>query len=206
MDINYTEGLLLSDLLCLYNLTGIKKYLEELKNRMFFCGFTIEEIAEYIEFENHIFNVRNEKYKKHILTNYFIFGKKENTCIFDNVDSYMYNPSGDNKRTLMSSELISIIDEAIFLSYSNKINSYKSRDEIIKLSIENSSNWLFFEFKNRIEYICRCANHIINGPKKVLFAEKTNILYDNEMQICLRRWNVDVSSKNFIPYTQQYFD
>lgn len=40
MDFNYSEGLLLSDLLCLYYKTNEIKYLEELKLRMMFCGYS----------------------------------------------------------------------------------------------------------------------------------------------------------------------
>ena len=57
-----------------------------------------------------------------------------------------------------------------------------------------------------MEYLCRCADHIIDGPKQALYNEKTGIFYDNEMQICLSRWPVDISSRNFIPYTEEYFD
>lgn len=206
MEFNYTEGLLLSDLLCLYYSTNKKKYYDELRKRMIFCGFTGEEIAEFIDFESYILSFKEKKYSKRIIDTYYIIGKNNAKSIFVNPNFYMFNPEKDNKNTLMISELISIIDEAIFLSYSPKIETYVAKNEIINLSLENSDNWLFFEFKNRIEYICRCANHIIDGPKSVLFSEKTDILYDNEMQICLKRWNIDVSSKNFTPYTQQYFD
>lgn len=206
MDFNYSEGLLLSDLLCLYYKTNEIKYLEELKLRMMFCGYTNEEISEFIIFETNILYSRKNTYVKNILKTYYIIGKNTSKNIFLNPNSYMFDPEKDNKKTLMISELISIIDEAIFLTYSPKIKTYNAKNEIYNLSLETSSNWLFFEFKNRLEYICRCANHIINGPKSTLFSKKIDILYDNEMQICLKRWNVDVSSRNFVPYTQQYFD
>lgn len=206
MEFNYTEGLLLSDLLCLYYITNKEEYLEELKARLFFCGFSNKEAIEFIKFESFILDCRKEKYKGEILKKYYIIGKNKNEKIFDDCNLYMFSPQHDNNKTLMISELLVIIDEAIFLSYSKKIESYVAKDEIIKMSLENSSNWVFFEFKNRLEYICRCANHIIDGPKSVLYSDKTDILYDNEMQICLKRWNVDVSSRNFIPYTKQYYD
>lgn len=114
----------------------------------------------------------------------------------------MYNPDSDNSKTLLISETLSIIDEAIFVSYSTKISNYKSKEEIIYLSQENEDNWLYFEFFNRLEYVCRCANKIIDGPKSSLYWEKIGILYENEMQICMKRWkNIDVSSKKFVPYT-----
>ena len=206
MDFNYSQGLLLSDLLCLYKSTGEKKYLDELKYRMIFCGFTCDEIDEFVVFESNILCSRKFNYDKRFMEKYYIIGRNSNKKIFPNPNSYMYNPDSDNNKTLMISELTSIIDEAIFLTYSPKIMTYMAKDEIQNLSFETSKNWLFFEFKNRLEYICRCANHIIDGPRSTLFSKKINILYDNEMQVCLKRWNIDVSSRNYIPYTQQYFD
>ena len=149
---------------------------------------------------------KEEKYNKKIIEKHYIIGKNKNKYIFQNPEIYMYNPDGSNKKTLLISETIAIIDEAIFLSYSKLLNTYNASKEIMYLSQENENNWLYFEFMNRLEYICRCANKIFNGPKKALYSEKSEILYDNEMQICLSRWNIDVSSKKFIPYTQQYFD
>lgn len=206
MNFNYMKEMLLSDLLCLYHSTNESKYLKEIKNRMLFCGYTNNEIAEFIQFENDILNSKEEKYNKKIIEKHYIIGKNKNKYIFQNPEIYMYNPDGSNKKTLLISETIAIIDEAIFLSYSKLLNTYNASKEIMYLSQENENNWLYFEFMNRLEYICRCANKIFNGHKKALYSEKSEILYDNEMQICLSRWNIDVSSKKFIPYTQQYFD
>lgn len=206
MGFNYMEKFLLSDLLLQYGLTKDKIYYEEIKNRMLFCGFTIEEVSEFINFEDKILKQRKHVDNKLILDKKYIVGKKQETKIFDNIENYMYDPDKNNENTLMISETIAIIDEAIFLSYSNAINEYAAKKEILNLTKENETNWLYFEFKNRIEYICRCTNKIIEGPKYALYNEKNSNLYNNEMQICIMRWNVDVSSKNFIPYTNQYYD
>lgn len=206
MGFNYMEKFLLSDLLLQYSLTKDKIYYEEIKNRMLFCGFTIEEVSEFINFEGKILKQRKHVDNKLILDKKYIVGKQQETKIFDNIENYMYDPDKNNENTLMISETIAIIDEAIFLSYSNAINEYAAKKEILNLTKENETNWLYFEFKNRIEYICRCANKIIDGPKYALYNEKNSNLYNNEMQICIMRWNVDVSSKNFIPYTNQYYD
>lgn len=206
MGFNYMEKFLLSDLLLQYSLTKDKIYYEGIKNRMLFCGFTIEEVSEFINFEGKILKQRKHVDNKLILDKKYIVGKKQETKIFDNIENYMYDPDKNNENTLMISETIAIIDEAIFLSYSNAINEYAAKKEILNLTKENETNWLYFEFKNRIEYICRCANKIIDGPKYALYNEKNSNLYNNEMQICIMRWNVDVSSKNFIPYTNQYYD
>lgn len=206
MGFNYMEKFLLSDLLLRYSLTKDKIYYEEIKNRMLFCGFTIEEVSEFINFEGKILKQRKHADNKLILDKKYIVGKKQEAKIFDNIENYMYDPEKNNENTLMISETIAIIDEAIFLSYSNAINEYVAKKEILNLTKENETNWLYFEFKNRIEYICRCANKIIDGPKYALYNEKNSNLYNNEMQICIMRWNVDVSSKSFIPYTNQYYD
>lgn len=206
MGFNYMENFLLSDLLLQYSLTKDKIYYEEIKNRMLFCGFTIEEVSEFINFESKILEQKKCIDNKLILNKKYIVGKKYATKIFDNIENYMFDPDRNNENTLMISETIAIIDEAIFLSYSNAINEYAAKTEILNLTKENETNWLYFEFKNRIEYICRCANKIINGPKYALYNKKNSNLYNNEMQICIIRWNVDVSSKNFIPYTNQYYD
>ena len=206
MNFNYMKEMLLSDLLCLYHSTNESKYLKEIKNIMLFFGYTNDEITEFIQFENDILNSKEEKYNKKIIEKHYIIGKNKNNYIFQNPGIYMYNPDGNNKKTLLISETIAIIDEAIFLSYSKLLNTYNASKEIMYLAQENENNWLYFEFMNRLEYVCRCANKIFNGPKKALYSEKSEILYDNEMQICLSRWNIDVSSKKFIPYTQQYFD
>lgn len=199
------KEMLLSDLLCLYYSTYEKKYLDEIKNRMLFCGYTVNEINEFIRFESDILNSKEEKYNKKIIEKHYIIGKNKNKYIFQNPEIYMYNPDGSNKKTLLISETIAMIDEAIFLSYSKLLNTYNASKEIIYLSQENENNWLYFEFMNRLKYICRCANKVFDAPKKALYSEKNMSLYDNEMQICLLRWNVDVSSRKFVPYTQEYY-
>lgn len=205
MNFNYMKEMLLSDLLCLYYSTYENKYLNEIKNRMLFCGYTNDEIYEFIRFESEILNSKEEKYSKKIINRHYIIGKSKNKYIFQNPEIYMYNSNGDNKKTLLISETIAIIDESIFLSYSKLLNTYNASKEIIYLAQENKNNWLYFEFMNRLEYICRCTNRVLDGPKKALYSEKSMKLYDNEMQICLYRWNVDVSSRKFIPYTEEYY-
>lgn len=201
------KKLLLSDLLYLYKITQNQKYIDEVKERMIFCGFTDSEINEFILFENKIIESNEKKYDKCIMDNYYIIGKDKKDYIFKDISMFKYNPDSDNKKTLLISETLAIIDEAIFLTYSNKINNYKAKDEIINLSLENSSNWVYYEFRNRIEYICRCANHIVDGPDYAFYNDKKDILYENEMQICMSRWgNIDVKSRNFIPYTEEYFN
>ena len=98
MDFNYSEGLLLSDLLCLYYKTNETKYLKELKLRMMFCGYTNEEISEFIIFETNILYSRKNTYDKNILNTYYIIGKNTSKNIFLNPNSYMFDPEKDNKK------------------------------------------------------------------------------------------------------------
>ena len=197
------KDLLLSDLICLSKNKN-DAFFTELKRRLIFCGFTEREIEELVNFEILIYHANILKYTGKIKNKHWIIGKENETHIFEDTDMYQYNT--DNKNTLLLSTLLAIIDEAFVLSHSSKIDNYKAKEEIKRLAKETQDNWLFFEFKNRIEYTCRCANHIINGPKKSIYNEKISILYDNEMQICMNRWsNINIYSRNFEPYTESYF-
>ena len=208
MEFNYMKEYLISDLLCLYKTTKSKMYLDEVKRRLSFCSFTGKEIKEIIRFENEIIDSKKEKYSKKIIDKYWFLGKKSKEYFFKNIDEYMYNPDSNNSKVLLLSELLTILDEAILLKYSNQLDNYKAKLEILKLSKENEKNWVFFEFKNRIEYSCRCANHIVDGPKQSLYNEKINYLYDNELQIILFRWPSEFynPSYTFIAYSNQYYD
>ena len=144
MNFNYMKEMLLSDLLCLYYTTYENKYLNEIKNRMLFCGYTNDEIYEFIRFENEILNSKKAKYSKKIIDRHYIIGKNKKEYIFKNIKNYMYSPDNDNKKTLLISETIAIIDEAIFLSYSKLLKTYNASKEIIYLEQENENNWLYF--------------------------------------------------------------
>ena len=199
------KQLMVSDLIYLYDITNDKKYYNEIKERILFCGFNIKMLDLLINFENEIISLKKEKYDKPLKEKHWIIGKKNNEHIFSNPNDYMYDPENINPKTLLLSETQVILDEAVFLTYSRKIINYKAKDEIFHLSQENQDNWLFYEFKNRMEYLCRCADHIIDGPKIALYNEQTGTFYDNEMQICMSRWSVDISARNFEPYTEQYY-
>lgn len=207
MEFKYTKGLLLSDLLCLYKETNDEKYLKEIKDRLHFCEFTNDEIEQFLRIEGEVIDSRTEKYNGLISEKYWIFGHKNKKRIFDSSDKYIYNPE-DNTNTLLLSELLAIIDEAIFLSLSNEINKYKAKDEILALANENKSNWLYIDFYSRVEYMLRCANHVMTNSISSLFPDKIRNLYDNETQILLFRWPSEFYNYDnlFIPYTNQYYD
>ena len=103
MNFNYMKEMLLSDLLCLYYTTYENKYLNEIKNRMLFCGYTNDEIYEFIRFESEILNSKKAKYSKKIIDRHYIIGKNKKEYIFKNIENYMYSPDNDNKKTLLIS-------------------------------------------------------------------------------------------------------
>lgn len=207
MGINYTKGLLLSDLLCLYKKTNDEKYLTEIKDRLHFCTFNNEEIDEFLRIEGDVIDSRIEEYNGPIEKKYWIIGHKTKKRIFESFNEYMYNPE-DNTKTLLLSELLAVLDEAIFLSFSNEINNYSAKNEILSLAKEDKTNWLYIDFYSRVEYMLRCANHVMTKSISSLFPDKIRYLYDNETQILLFRWPSDFYNYEnlFIPYTDQYFD
>lgn len=207
MGINYTKGLLLSDLLCLYKKTNDEKYLTEIKDRLHFCTFNNEEIDEFLRIEGDVINSRIEEYNGPIEKKHWIIGHKTKKRIFESFNEYMYNPE-DNTKTLLLSELLAVLDEAIFLSFSNEINNYSAKNEILSLAKEDKTNWLYIDFYSRVEYMLRCANHVMTKSISSLFPDKIKYLYDNETQILLFRWPSDFYNYEnlFIPYTDQYFD
>lgn len=204
--------LLISDLAVNYLLTNDEKYKNELLKRFSFCGFGKKEVDEFICFEGNIFLVhkkeKNEYEEKTCIDKLFIIGKENCNMIFENKSNYEFNPNNVTSQTLYTSQLLAIIDEANVLSFSSKINNYKSKNEIIKMSKENSENWLYYEFKNRLEYICRCSNKIFSKDKKSIFEKSINKLYDNEMQLCIiSRWDSQTVAANaFQPYSSNYGD
>lgn len=207
MEINYTKGLLLSDLLCLYKKTNDEKYLTEIKDRLHFCTFNNEEIDEFLRIEGDVIDSRIEEYNGPIEKKYWIIGHKTKKRIFESFNEYMYNPE-DNTKTLLLSELLAVLDEAIFLSFSNEINNYSAKNEILSLAKEDKTNWLYIDFYSRVEYMLRCANRVMTKSISSLFPDKIRYLYDNETQILLFRWPSDFYNYEnlFIPYTDQYFD
>lgn len=202
------NNLLISDLVIKFLNTNDELYIKELKRRFDFCGFKHDEYINFILFEEKIKNKHKNNIDQKILDNCFVIGNESSEKIFHNIEDYIYNPSDIKETTLYTSQLISIIDEAIVLTYSSKINKYKSEKKIKLLAKEKTENWIYYEFLNRMEYICRCANKIDNNNLTSLFENEIGKLYDNEMQICiLTRWDKKtVAAKDFEPYGTNYND
>lgn len=203
---NYIKNLLISDLIMLYSKTKDTKYIEDLKNRFKFCGFTNEETEEFIEFETSLYEFKGCKDDKTIIKRHYILGNKNKGVLFEDKSLYKYIPDTSSKKIFYTSELISVIDEAAVLTYSSNINKYKAKDKIIALSKEEVNNWVYREFFNRLEYLCRCANEVFSESKKSLFQKKISNLYWNESKICIdARWDPKyISSRKFEPYSEEF--
>lgn len=199
------EALLLSDLVYFYLKTESNIFYDEIEKRMNFCGYTKDEIDMFIDFEGDIIEANNDIYNKTIINKYFIIGNQNKKNLLPE-NELAYQPDKKGK-TILLSETLAALDEAIFITYSNSLNKYKAHDEIVSLAHENAKSWLHYEFMNRMEYVCRCANHIIDGGKKAMFSKKNGILYDNEMQIITTRWkDINVQARKFIPYSNEYYE
>lgn len=202
------KNLLLDDLIIKHIKKNDEKAYQEIIKRLKFCGFNDYTIECIIGYESNIINhgkIRN----KLICDNYYLIPYKNSDIIFSEPSKCIYKLDENVfEETLLISELLAIIDEANIISYSNKLNEYKNKNEIKNLSLENSNNWLIREYNNRLENICRFANNISNLERKSLFKKNYNILYDNEMQIIMNnRWeNLEIRDKLFEPYSEEYFD
>lgn len=204
----YFKKLLISDLIILYKKTNELKYLEDLKRRFKFCGFKENEIEEFVNFETLLYEFKEYKYDKSIIDNHYIIGKENSKEIFPNTNLYKFIPDSTSKEMLYTSEIVSILDEAAVLCYSNKIKNYRAKNEIVGLSKEEFSNWLYKEFYNRLEYLCRCGNKINTNTKKSIFKDKILNLFWNETKICIdARWDTKyVTTKKFEPYSEEFYD
>lgn len=205
---SYLKKLLISDLIILYNKTNEIKYLNDLKNRFKFCGFSDKETEEFIDFETSLYEFKDSSYDKSIIDNYYIIGNENKKTIFTDNTLYKLIPDSNSKKMLYTSEIVSILDEAAILSYSSKINNYQAKAEIEELSKEEFNNWLYKEFYNRLEYLCRCANKIVIDNKSSIYKDKISNLFWNETKICIdARWDPKyVTAKEFEPYQEEFYD
>ncbi len=205
---HYIKRLLISDLIILYNKTNEIKYINDLKNRFKFCGFTEKETEEFIDFETSLYEFKDCSYDKSIIDKHYIIGNENKKKIFLDETLYKLIPDSTSKKMLYTSEIVSILDEAAVLSYSSKVNDYKAKMEIINLATEKFSNWLYKEFYNRLEYLCRCANKVLTKNKSSIYKDKISNLFWNETKICIdARWDPQyVSAKKFEPYSEEFYD
>ena len=164
-------------------------YLDEVKKRLYFCGFSPNVIDEVIKNELKLVSDRKNEIiiSKTIINNDF---KVENI----------------NIKKMMLGEILCLIDEAVMIDkfYKDKY-PINLLDEIEKISMEDMNNFLFNEFYNRLEKCFRKANNLNLKFKGFVYEEQIGKLYENEMQIILKsRWG-NVLEIDFNAYKGDYY-
>ncbi len=145
-------------------------YMDEIKNRLYYCGFSPNVIDEVIKNElKLVVNKKNESVSTKRLIN----------------DSFRL--SNVSIKKMMLSELLCLIDEAVMINkfFSNDY-SYEIIEEIKHISTEDMKNILFKEFYDRIENSFRKANNLKLKFKGYVYEEQIGKLYENEMHIILK--------------------
>ena len=159
-------------------------YLDELKKRLYYCGFSPNVIDEVIKRELKLVASRK---------NELIISKRI-------IDNNFKNENIDVKK-MMLGEILCLIDEAVMI---NKFYSDKYSNEVLKeielISVEDMHNFLFKEFYNRIEKCFRKANNLKLKFRGFVYEEQIGKLYENEMGLILKsRWS-DVLEIDIEPY------
>ena len=156
-------------------------YLNEVKNRLYYCGFSPNVIDDIIQKELKLVNEN----KIQIISSRIIDNK------------FNINTFKANKNKIMLSELLAIIDESImirkFFSHNYDENTI---NQIEQISSEDLNNFLMKEFYDRIESAFRDANNLKLKFRGYVYEEQIGKLYENEMAIIVKnRWS------NFIDTT-----
>lgn len=174
-----------SDLIikCIYENNDL--YIEEVKKRLYYCGFSPNVIDEVMKGELKLVHNKENKLisEKRIINDDFQI---------DNI----------NVKNMMLGELLSLIDEAVMI---NKFFSDKYSPRVLKeielISKENMHNIFFKAFYNRLEKCFRKANNLELKFKGFVYEEQIGKLYENEMQILLRnRWG-SILELDYEPYS-----
>lgn len=177
---------------------------DEICNRMKYCGFDDNTIGYFISYEKAIANKKTKGLNEDILINKYYWYKKNITeRIFCDADDYILIPNNRiSSKTLLTCEILCIIDEANILR--NHVQCYNKNvmQEIIYLGNEGFNNWVYYEFYNRLENEYRFANNITNDYKGMYIQEKIDNLYYNEMGIIMiNRWkNIMPEEAIYVPY------
>ena len=161
-------------------------YIDEIKKRLYYCGFSPNVIDEVIKTElKLVTNKKNELFSSKRLIN-------------DN-----FKLSSVSIKKMMLSELLGLIDGAVMINnYFSNDYSYEIIKEIESISTEDMKNVLFQEFYNRIESSFRKANNLKLKFKGYVYEEQIGKLYENEMQIILKnRWS-DILEVEESPYEE----
>ena len=140
------EHLLFDEVLFLY-INGDQKALLEAFDRLKFCDFDEKTIKLIIDTEINIINSRKLSFNPPFMNKFWWLKDKEyyktNKLLpLDNLE-YCYIKDNENKNTLTLSELISIYDEAYYLTHIDKNvhpNIYEEAIEIAKY--EDYRSWV----------------------------------------------------------------
>lgn len=206
------KNILFSDLIVLLLKNDNKDVLEEIYNRLSFCGFEEKTISYIISYEKKIVQKREREISFPIYKNFFWKNKNSSRKIFDNdTEKYCLRPDfSPNEYTLLTSELICIYNEAYYIC---NISNYKYSDlvydEAYEISeYEDSGSWVIGEFYNRLENFYRFANKISNNYKGLYAKKNIYAFYDNELNILFQtRWSQYLDPKNpWESYSNKYLD
>lgn len=165
-------------------------YLEEVRKRLYYCGFSPNVIDEVIKKElKLVVDRKNELIiPKRVIDKNF---KKENIDV----------------KKMMLGELLCLIDEAVMISKFFK-DQYDSNtlQEILLISNEDMHNILFKEFYNRLEKCFRKANNLKLKFRGFVYEEQIGKLYEEEMKIILKeRWS-NTLEIDFTPYDGEDYE
>ena len=135
----------LSDLLIKYKYDKNDIYLNEVKRRLKYCGFSTSVIECLIKEETKLINNDSESLIKNIyITN-----------------DFKLNDIKGKEDKLLLSELLCIIDEAVMIKkYFVKDYNKDLLDELEPIKEEDLSNIFYLEFFNRIENYFRKGNNL----------------------------------------------
>lgn len=177
----YTIG----DLLIKYKYENKEEYLNEIKDRLDYCGF--EQETRDLLIKNELELIKEDKFP---LSNNWVV--KEGFSV-----QYLK----DNLSNIPLIELLCIIDEVIVMLMKS-INNFPVRIlwNFEELEEENENNFLFKEFFDRIEKCYRDCKHLNISFRGRITQKEADNLYENEMNtIVLNRWKglIKVSSKPY---------
>lgn len=181
---NNIFDLTISDLIIksIYEKKGL--YIEEVKKRLYYCGFSPNVIDEVIKNELKLAKRKNESIIKKTVI--------DKTFKVENIDV----------KKMMLGEILCLIDEVVMINKYYQDQYPKSvLQELESISKEDLNNFLFKEFYNRLEKCFRTANNLKLKFKGFVYEEQIGKLYENEMQIIvMNRWN-SILEIDFNPYS-----
>ena len=208
MNLKY-DSYLFSELVYKYIKNKDSEILNELSDRMNFCGFSKEMINCFIDLETLIINYQNIEYDKPLYDKYYWFKTNDNIFINDYNNIFMIN-NKINKKTFTFSECICTLDEATYmLALNNNINS-KLKEELLTFGEIDKTSFIRKEVAYRFML---CYDKIMgkNSEMPEEYFSCVNKFINNELRIInLCKWIYPNDRQNSIkiqwkPYTSEYY-